>query len=319
MRMRFESAISKRRRSSGESISAPNASPSKVAEGNVAFSRVTELIGNSGRLQGFYDDETDSEGDLDLLNPTEVGAPAAAAGVNDGGMSELVKSGALSGKDAIFLRLAEKMLTFLDGVSLNVGGSPSDTLAIDPSDPFGNYGLKAVMDLHRLADKIKFRPAGIYNGLYSEATEEMWVEKGEPLNMDKHRRSVNFRKYQSLNRCAAMMVSLLRLFRRGQVEQAHAQCAQCYRALLQAGLDEGDWSNDWHLTGLKDPVTKKESGCPPSQMAVIAKYPKAMAELRKNPSDNAPSWATPEYAAEDKKGDWGKDKGRKGHGKGKET
>ena len=64
---------------------------------------------------------------------------------------------------------------------------------------------------------------------------------------------------------------------------------------------------------------KKESGGPPSQMAVIAKYRKAMAELRKNPSDNAPSWETPEYVAEDKKGDKGKDKRGKGDGKGKEA
>ena len=77
------------------------------------------------------------------------------------------------------------MLTRLDGASSNVGENPSDALAIDPSDPFGNYGLEAVRDLHRFADEIKFRPAGIYNGLYSEATEEMWVEKGEPLSMDK--------------------------------------------------------------------------------------------------------------------------------------
>ena len=56
----------------------------------------------------------------------------------------------------------------------------------------------------------------------------------------------------------------MRLLRRGQMEQAHAQCALCCRALLQARLDEGDWSNAWHLTGLKDLIKKKESGGPPS-------------------------------------------------------
>ena len=182
-----EPATSRRRRSDG-------VSSIRAAAGNAPVSRVTELIGNSGRLLGFHDDETDSEGDLDLQNPTEAGVSAAATGVNDGWMSELVQSGALSGKDAIFLKLAEKMLTRLDGASSNAGGNPSDTLAIDPSHPFRKYGLKAVMDLHRLADLIKFRPVGIYNGLYSEATDEMCVEKGEPLNMDKHRRSVNFGK-----------------------------------------------------------------------------------------------------------------------------
>ena len=104
----IEPATSRRRRSGGASISAPNVSSSRVAAGNAPVSRGTELIGNYGRLLGFHDDETDSEGDLDLQGPAEAGVPAAAAGVNDGGMNELVKSGALMGKDATFLKLAKK-------------------------------------------------------------------------------------------------------------------------------------------------------------------------------------------------------------------
>ena len=87
---------------------------------------------------------------------------------------------------------------------------------------------------------------------------------------------------------------------------------------MQAGLDEGDWSNAWHLTGLRDPIKKEESGGPPSQMAVIAKYRKAMAELRKNPADNTPSWEAAEGPTEDKSAEKGKQKGHKGRDKANE-
>ena len=110
-RVLIEAATLRRRRSGGASVSVPNVSSSRGAAGNAAVSRGTELIENSGRLPSFHDGGTDSEGELDLPNPSEAGVPAAAAGVNAGEMSEFVESGDLSGKAAIFVKLAERVPT----------------------------------------------------------------------------------------------------------------------------------------------------------------------------------------------------------------
>ena len=79
-----------------------------------------------------------------------------------------------------------------------------------------------------------------------------------------------------------MLVAVLRLFRRGKNDQAHAQTVQCFRSVIQAGLDEGSWETAWLLPALPDPVKKREFGGPPAQMAIISKCQKAMGELRKN-------------------------------------
>ena len=53
------------------------------------------------------------------------------------------------------------------------------------------------------------------------------------------------------------------------------------KAKVQAVLQQGDWSAAWLLTGLADPLAKKEFGGTKEELAVVSGYMDALAKLRK--------------------------------------
>lgn len=71
------------------------------------------------------------------------------------------------------------------------------------------------------------------------------------------------------------------LARAGDAQGAAAQLAQNMKSKLQCVLDGGDWRSAWLLTGIEDPISKREFAGSKSEMAVIANYVNSLHKLRK--------------------------------------
>ena len=71
------------------------------------------------------------------------------------------------------------------------------------------------------------------------------------------------------------------LARAGDSHGAAAQLAQNMKSQLQCALSGGEWQSAWLLTGIEDPISKREFAGSKSGMAVIANYVKSLHKLRK--------------------------------------
>ena len=71
------------------------------------------------------------------------------------------------------------------------------------------------------------------------------------------------------------------MLRTNQPEAATAQLVQKLKAKVQSVLAGGDWQASWLLTGLPDPLARKEFAGSKEEMAIISGYMEALAGLRK--------------------------------------
>ena len=71
------------------------------------------------------------------------------------------------------------------------------------------------------------------------------------------------------------------LLRNHRYEEATAQLAQNMKSKVQSAIQLGDWSSAWLLTGIPDPMGKKEWGGTKEEMAVVSEYINSLAKLRK--------------------------------------
>ena len=76
------------------------------------------------------------------------------------------------------------------------------------------------------------------------------------------------------------------LLRSGQVEAGTAQLVQNLKAKMQSVIQGGDWATAWLLTGIADPLSRKEFGGNKQEMAVVSGYVNALQKLRKQVREN---------------------------------
>ena len=160
-----------------------------------------------------------------------------------------------------------------------LGGSSSESESDWPD--FKKSGLKAVVSLNKLHARIKDRPNKIYNEFEREIIEEMGIIGGQAWTIRDYLRKQNWGKFKGIYRCAVMDAAAYEMLRSGEVESATAQLAQNMKAKLQAVMSGGDWEAAWLLTGLADPLSRREFAGTKEEMAVVSGYMEALSRLRK--------------------------------------
>ena len=160
-----------------------------------------------------------------------------------------------------------------------LGGSDSETSGSD--DDFRGKGMKAVAQLHKLQEQIKRRPRRICEQFEKEVVEELGVVKGAQWTLRDYVRKQQWGKFKGIYRCAMMDVAVYESLRAGDSEVAAAQVVQNLKAKLQSVLQGGDWSAAWLLTGLPDPLARREFGGSKEEMSIISGYVEALHKLQK--------------------------------------
>ena len=165
-----------------------------------------------------------------------------------------------------------------EGSSL-LGGSSSDDS--DSDQKAASRGLRAVSTLHRLHDRIQKNPRKIYLAYEKEIREELGIVPGQSWTLRDYMRKQPWGKFKGIYRCTMMDVAVYEQIRSGNHEVAAAQLVQNMKAKLQSVLQGGDWASAWLLTGLVDPMQKRDFAGTREEMSVISGYVEALASLRK--------------------------------------
>lgn len=177
------------------------------------------------------------------------------------------------------------------------GGSGSDS---EDRDAGGGRGLKAIRSLHKMHDRVLYYPKKIVKDFEKEVIEELGVCPGQSWTMLDWVKRQNFGKFKGLFRCCAMDVAVYEMLRNKEYESATAQIVQNLKAKHQAVLQQGEWTTAWLLTGLHDPVSKREFAGTKSEMAAVSGYVSALAKLKKQVKE-AESWGHHEEDEKEKK------------------
>ena len=250
------------------------------------------------------DDESDSEEELEVMAPRRSqaasssqamlapGAPVKKAKKKEkegGQIGDLVRAGLAQGQSASEL-LPLAMLTMLmkkEGGGrkgeghrgLRPGGSSSESES--EADDFTRSGMKAVVSLNKMHKRILERPSRVCAEFEKEIVDELGVIQGQAWTLRDYIRRQSWGRYKGLYRCAMMDAAAYELIRNGESQAAAAQLAQNMKAKVQAVLQGGDWSAAWLLTGLPDPLARKEFAGTREEMAIVSGYLDALGKLRK--------------------------------------
>ena len=159
------------------------------------------------------------------------------------------------------------------------GGFSSDSES-DEAD-FSKSGMKAVVSLNKLHARIKNRPAKIYQEFEREIVEDMGIVAGQAWTIRDYLKKQAWGKFKGIFRCAVMDAAAYEMLRAGETESATVQLAQNMKAKLQAVMSGGDWEAGWLLTGLADPLSRREFAGSKQEMAVVSGYLEALSKLKK--------------------------------------
>ena len=157
------------------------------------------------------------------------------------------------------------------------GGSDSDVSGAEGR----TKGMKAVKQLHAMQQKIVNRPRKIIREFEREVVEDLGVVGGQSWTLKDWVRRQPWNKFKGLQRCAFMDVAAIELLRQDQPDAACAQLIQNLKAKVQCTLQMGDWTAGWLMTGLPDPLAKKDFAGTKQEMSVISGYLSAVARLKK--------------------------------------
>ena len=160
-----------------------------------------------------------------------------------------------------------------------LGGSSSESES-DGHD-FTKSGMKAVVSLNKLHARIKDRPSKIYNEFEREIVKELGIIPGQAWTLRDYVKKQNWGKFKGIFRCAIMDAAAYEMLRAGEVESATAQLAQNLKAKMQAVMAGGDWEAAWLLTGLADPLSRREFAGSREEMAIVSGYMEALSKLKK--------------------------------------
>ena len=151
----------------------------------------------------------------------------------------------------------------------------------DSEDLVAGKGMKAVVTLQNLHRQIHRKPERVCELFEREVVEELGIVAGQAWTLRDYLKKQNWGRFKGLYRCAVMDAAAYELMRAGRHEVAAAQLVQNLKAKIQAVLQGGDWSTAWLLTGLADPLLKKEWAGSKEEMAVVSGYLEALTKLRK--------------------------------------
>ncbi|CAE7623176.1 unnamed protein product [Symbiodinium sp. CCMP2592] len=159
------------------------------------------------------------------------------------------------------------------------GGFSSDSES-DEAD-FSKSGIKAVVSLSKLHARIRSRPSKIYHEFEREIVEDMGIVAGQAWTIRDYLKKQSWEKFKGIFRCAVMDAAAYEMLRSGETESAIAQLAQNMKGELQAVMSGGDWEAAWLLTGLADPLSRREFAGSKEEMAVVSGYLEALSKLNK--------------------------------------
>ena len=89
-----------------------------------------------------------------------------------------------------------------------------------------------------------------------------------------------FGKMKGLWRTYYHLAHLLDTFESGQPNQVRAEIVQGMKAVLQVGVDQGDWTSGSLLMPYVDPISQSPFGGTEEEMQAVMKYRKGMKELK---------------------------------------
>ena len=158
------------------------------------------------------------------------------------------------------------------------GGSSSDS---EDAAGLGGRGMKAVRSLHKMHDRVLQYPDRIVKEFEKEVVEDLGICAGQSWTLLDWVKKQNFGKFRGMLRCCAMDVAVYELLRNKDYKAATAQVVQNLKAKHQSVLQQGEWGTAWLLTGLPDPINKREFAGSKSEMATISGYVSALAKLKK--------------------------------------
>lgn len=161
-----------------------------------------------------------------------------------------------------------------------LGGSSSDDSSGSGSGG-RDVGMKAVTSLHRLQKRIRRHPKRVIREFEDSMVRELGVVEGQSWSVVEWLKKQQWGKFRGLYRATIMDSAAYELARAGDAQGAAAQLAQNMKSKLQCVLDGGDWRSAWLLTGIEDPISKREFAGSKSEMAVIANYVNSLHKLRK--------------------------------------
>ncbi|CAE7470809.1 hypothetical protein AK812_SmicGene44686 [Symbiodinium microadriaticum] len=193
--------------------------------------------------------KTEARSSEDTFDMKKLMAKAVAGGADPSSLLPVMLMAQMLEKD-------KKKRRSRKGTELLPGGSSSDESESE-EDGLDPKGMKAVHTLHRFHDQILKKPRRVVAAFEKEVVEE----------------------------CAMMDVATYELIRNGRPEAAAAQTIQNLKAKMQAVIDQGDWTTAWLLTGLVDPVQKKEWAGNKQEMTIVSGYIDAMTRLKKKVRD----------------------------------
>ncbi|CAE7489091.1 unnamed protein product [Symbiodinium natans] len=168
-----------------------------------------------------------------------------------------------------------------------LGGYSSEDSAGE-GEEWRDKGMRAVSSLHQLQRRIQRCPRQIYQEYEREITEELGVVPGQAWTLKDYLRRQPWGRFKGIFRCAVMDAQAYEYLRAGNSEAAMAQLVQNMKAKVQAVLQQGDWTTAWLLTGIPDPLAKREFGGTKEELAVISGYMDALSKLRKRMKETGP-------------------------------
>lgn len=162
-----------------------------------------------------------------------------------------------------------------------LGGSSSDSGSDSEAPLRADNGMKAVVALHRMQKRVTKHPKSIMREFEKDLVEELGVVEGQAWSVKDWLRKQPWGKFKGLYRSAVMDCAAYELLRAGHHDAAGAQLVQNMKSKLQSVLEGGSWQTAWQLTGLPDPLTRKEFAGTNQEMAVISGYLSSLAKLKK--------------------------------------
>ncbi|CAE7727399.1 SMYD3 [Symbiodinium sp. CCMP2592] len=142
-------------------------------------------------------------------------------------------------------------------------------------------GMKAIASLQKMHRRIMEKPGKICEEFEREVIEELGVVKGQAWTLKDFLRKQSWGKFKGIYRCAWMDVAVYELLRANRPDAAAAQVIQNLKAKQQSVIQMGDWQAAWLLTGLADPLARREFAGSKQEMSVVSSYLSALHDLKK--------------------------------------
>lgn len=159
-----------------------------------------------------------------------------------------------------------------------LGGSSSDE---SDDDSRKDLWMRAITTLHRMHRRITRHPRALVREFEKDMVEELGIIPGQSWTVKEWLKRQPWGKFRGLYRSAVMDAAAYEFARNGNSEAAAAQLCQNMKSKLQAVLAGGDWQTAWLLTGLEDPLQKREFAGSKAEMAIISNYMSSLSKLRK--------------------------------------